>query len=146
MNTTAPSPPVCGRTNPAPRPDTPTVCPSRCRSHRRTRPDSVLSLQTAGQEDSGFQHAHCPHVCIYARYLTTGENQFFHQSTSQPSTEFYALCRGHRGDTSGTGCPPTGVPNLADQTAFNGTLSIRLSAVFTCVAITAAVNTEQSAQ
>lgn len=80
------------------------------------------------------------------RYLTTGDTQLLHQSTGQPSTEFYALCRDHRGDASGAGGTPTGVPDLADQTAFNGTVSISLSAVFTRVAIAASVNTKQPAQ
>lgn len=80
------------------------------------------------------------------RYLTTGDAQFLHQSPGQPSAEFYALSTDHHGDTSGAGRTSTGIPDFTDQTAFNDTVSIRLSAVFTCVAITAAVNTEQPAQ
>lgn len=64
VRTTLPSPPVFGRTGQVQRQDKPTASPSRCRSHHRTRPDWALSPRTAGQADSGFQHAHCLRVCI----------------------------------------------------------------------------------
>lgn len=80
------------------------------------------------------------------RHLTTGDTEFLHQSAGQPSPEFYALSAHHRGDTSGTGRTGAGVPDFTDETAFNCTVSIGFTAVFTCVAVTASVNTEQPTQ
>jgi len=131
VSTTAPSPPFA-------RPDVGHIA----------APDLIrlCHCKLPGKKIRDFSMLIAPTFVFIPRYLTTGDTQLFHQPTGQPSTEFYALCRDHHGDTSGTGGTPTGVPDLADQTAFNGTVSIRLSTVFTCVAITASVNTEQSAQ
>ncbi len=87
-----------------------------------------------------------PSFVFMPRYLATGDTQFLHQPPGQPSAEFYTLRSDHRGDASGTGGAPTGVPDFTDQTTFNGTVSIRLSAAFTCITVAASVNTEQSAQ
>lgn len=80
------------------------------------------------------------------RYLATGDIQLFHQLTGQPSPESDALSADHRGDTSRASRATTGVPDFTDETPFDGTLSVRPPAVFTNVAITASVNTEQPAQ
>ncbi|CAK9886689.1 MAG: hypothetical protein XXXJIFNMEKO3_03135 [Candidatus Erwinia impunctatus] len=80
------------------------------------------------------------------RDLATGDIQLFHQLTGQPSPESDALSADHRGDTSRASRATTGVPDFTDETPFNGTLGVRIPAIFTNVAITASVNTEQPAQ
>lgn len=80
------------------------------------------------------------------RELATGDIQLFHQLTGQPSPESDAPGADHRGDASRSGGAAAGVPDFTDETPFDGTLSARTPAVFTNVAITASVNTEQPAQ